>query len=60
MQLYKAETPGSVKESDLPPRIAQTAKALWMVYAGFTVVCIIALRLRAWIGLMQSVMHLPP
>jgi len=45
MQLYKAETPGSVKESDLPPRIAQTAKALWMVYAGFTVACIIALRL---------------
>ena len=44
MQLYKAETPGSVKESDLPPRIAQTAKALWMVYAGFTVVCIFALR----------------
>jgi trk system potassium uptake protein TrkH len=45
MQLYKAETPGSVKESDLPPRIAQTAKALWMVYAGITVACIIALRL---------------
>ncbi len=45
MQLYKAETPGSVKESDLPPRIAQTAKALWMVYAGFTVICVIALRL---------------
>jgi trk system potassium uptake protein TrkH len=45
MQLYKAESPGTVKESDLPPRIAQTAKALWMVYAGFTVACIIALRL---------------
>ncbi|MGZ8262481.1 MAG: TrkH family potassium uptake protein [Methylotenera sp.] len=45
MQLYKAETPGSVKESDLPPRIAQTAKALWMVYAGITVACIISLRL---------------
>ena len=45
MQLYKAESPGTVKESDLPPRIAQTAKALWMVYAGITVVCIIALRL---------------
>jgi len=43
MQLYKAETPGSVKESDLPPRIAQTAKALWMVYAGFTLACIVAL-----------------
>lgn len=45
MQLYKAETPGSVKESDLPPRIAQTAKALWLVYAGISVACIIALRL---------------
>ena len=45
MQLYKAEAPGTVKESDLPPRIAQTAKALWLVYAGITVVCIIALRL---------------
>jgi trk system potassium uptake protein TrkH len=45
MQLYKAESPGSVKESDLPPRIAQTAKTLWMVYAGITVACIIALRL---------------
>ncbi len=45
MQLYKAETPGSVKESDLPPRIAQTAKALWLVYAGITIVCMIALHL---------------
>ncbi len=45
MQLYKAESPGTVKESDLPPRIAQTAKALWLVYAGITVACIIALRL---------------
>ncbi|MDO9162796.1 MAG: potassium transporter TrkG [Methylococcaceae bacterium] len=45
MQLYIAESPGTVKESDLPPRIAQTAKALWMVYAGITLACIIALRL---------------
>lgn len=45
MQLYKAETPGSVKESELPPRIAQTAKALWLVYAGISMVCILALRL---------------
>lgn len=45
MQLYIAEAPGSVKESDLPPRIAQTAKALWMVYAGISVACIIALKL---------------
>ena len=45
MQLYIAEAPGSVKESDLPPRIAQTAKALWMVYAGISVACIISLKL---------------
>ena len=45
MQLYMAEAPGSVKESDLPPRIAQTAKALWMVYAGITIVCILSLKL---------------
>lgn len=44
MQLYIAESPGSVKESDLPPRIAQTAKALWMVYAGFTIMCILSLK----------------
>lgn len=45
MQLYKAEAPGSVKESDLPPRIAQTAKALWIVYAGLSIVCLIALKI---------------
>ena len=45
MQLYKAEAPGSVKESDLPPRIAQTAKALWIVYAGISLACILSLKL---------------
>ncbi len=45
MQLYKAEAPGTVKESELPPRIAQTAKALWQTYALITVACIIALKL---------------
>ena len=56
MQLYKAETPGSVKESDLPPRIAQTAKALWMVYAGFTLACILALHL-AGMDWFDSICH---
>lgn len=45
MQLYIAESPGTVKDSDLPPRIAQTAKALWLVYFGLSVACILALRL---------------
>ena len=45
MQLYIAEAPGAVKESDLPPRIAQTAKALWMAYAGISIACILSLKL---------------
>jgi trk system potassium uptake protein TrkH len=39
MQLYKAETPGPVKDEKLTPRIAQTAKALWGIYALLTVAC---------------------
>ena len=39
MQLYRAETPGPVKDTRLTPRIAETAKALWYVYAIFTVGC---------------------
>lgn len=56
MQLYKAETPGSVKESELPPRIAQTAKALWFVYAGITVACILSLKV-AGMGWFDAVCH---
>ena len=33
MSLYKAETPGPMKDQKLTPRITQTAKALWAVYA---------------------------
>lgn len=39
MQLYKAEIPGPMKESKLTPRIAETAKALWYVYLGVTLLC---------------------
>ena len=45
MQLYKAETPGPVKNDKLTPRITQTAKALWFVYFLITVACILSLRL---------------
>ena len=44
MQLYKAETPGPMKDSKLTPRIASTAKALWLVYFGITVACILSLK----------------
>ena len=45
MQLYKAETPGPVKNEKLTPRITQTAKALWVVYLLITISCVSALRL---------------
>lgn len=44
MQLYKGETPGAVKDERLAPRIAETARSLWTVYALLTCVGIIALR----------------
>ena len=42
MQLYRAETPGPMKDSKLTPRITETAKALWYVYLSLTVACAIA------------------
>jgi trk system potassium uptake protein TrkH len=44
MQLYKAETPGPVKNEKLTPRITQTAKALWFVYVLITIACVLALK----------------
>jgi len=39
MQLYRAETPGPVKDSKLTPRITETAKHLWYIYLALTVTC---------------------
>lgn len=46
MQLYRAETPGPMKDSKLTPRITETAKALWLIYLGITVICVMAY----WLG----------
>lgn len=42
MQLYRAESPGPVKDNKLTPRITETAKALWYIYLGLTVACAMA------------------
>ena len=39
MQLFRAETPGPLKDSKLTPRITETAKALWYIYLGLTIAC---------------------
>ncbi|MDP3705577.1 MAG: TrkH family potassium uptake protein [Legionellaceae bacterium] len=46
MQLYRAETPGPMKDSKLTPRITQTAKALWSIYLILTLLCAFCY----WIG----------
>ncbi|OSK04183.1 potassium transporter [Escherichia coli SHECO001] len=43
MQLYRAEMPGPLKDNKMRPRIAETAKTLWLIYVLLTVACALAL-----------------
>jgi trk system potassium uptake protein len=55
-QLFRAETPGPMKDSALTPRIADTARNLWVVYVVITGVCIAMLK---WAGMswLDAVCH---
>ena len=55
MQLYRAEMQGAYKDK-LTPRITDTAKTLWLVYAGLTALCVLALR-AAGMGWFDAVCH---
>ncbi len=55
-QMFKAETPGPMKDTKLTPRIAETAKGLWLVYAGITLACAGAYKLAGMTWL-DAVMH---
>ena len=54
-QIFKAETPGPMKDQKLTPRIAETAKGLWLVYVLLSTLCLFAYHiagmswLEAWI-----------
>jgi trk system potassium uptake protein len=48
MQLYKAETPGPMKDTKFTPRIAETARGLWGVYFLFSGACLLGYR---WAGM---------
>ena len=50
MQLYRAETPGPIKDAKLTPRITETAKALWYIYLALTAACALAYRLAGMSG----------
>jgi trk system potassium uptake protein TrkH len=56
MQLYRAETPGPVKDTKLTPRITETAKALWYVYLAFTIACTLGYFI-AGMGLFDALCH---
>jgi trk/ktr system potassium uptake protein len=55
-QLFKAETPGPMKDSALTPRITETARNLWLVYAGITAACIGSLKL-AGMNWLDAICH---
>jgi len=48
VQLYKAETPGPMKDARLTPRIAETARGLWGIYFAFSTACLLSYR---WVGM---------
>jgi trk system potassium uptake protein TrkH len=56
-QLFKAEMPGPMKEAKLTPRIAETARGLWVVYVGLSVLCFVAYRV-AGMGWADAFMHM--
>ena len=56
MQLYRAETPGPMKDNKLTPRITETAKALWYIYLGLTIACMFSYWL-AGMSLFDAVGH---
>jgi len=56
MQLFRAESTGPVKDSKLTPRIAETAKALWLVYITLNVLCALAYWL-AGMSLFDAIGH---
>ncbi|MGB8436827.1 MAG: potassium transporter TrkG [Burkholderiales bacterium] len=55
-QLYRAETPGPMKDTKLTPRIAETAKGFWFIYVALTGACMIAYRI-AGMGWLDAVIH---
>jgi trk system potassium uptake protein TrkH len=47
-QLFKSETAGPMKDQKLTPRIAETARGLWVVYFSIATSCMLAYR---WAGM---------
>ena len=55
-QLFRAETPGPMKDTKLTPRITETARGLWQVYFLLTALCALAYW-AAGMGALDALMH---
>ena len=55
-QITKAEIPGPIKDDELTPRMAQTAKGLWIVYFALTIACLAAYKL-AGMSWLDALVH---
>ena len=56
-QLFKAETAGPMKDQKLTPRIADTARVIWVAYLALSVGCLLAYR-WAGMGWADAFMHM--
>lgn len=56
-KLFQIEAPGPKHDGGVRPRIADTARTLWLIYLGMTVAAILMLRLTGAMGWFDSVCH---
>jgi trk system potassium uptake protein len=56
-QIFKAETPGPMKDTKLTPRIAETARGLWTVYFAIAIACFFSYRV-AGMSWPEAFMHM--
>lgn len=56
-QLFNSETAGPMKDQKLTPRIAETARGLWLVYFAIATACFLAFRV-AGMGWADAFMHM--
>jgi trk system potassium uptake protein len=56
-QVFKAETPGPMKDDKLTPRIAETARGLWVVYFAIATACFLSFS-AAGMGWADAFMHM--
>lgn len=55
-KVYLSEAPGPLKEDKLTPKLADTAKHLWLIYAGLAVACALSFYL-AGMNVFDAICH---